>query len=189
MLAEHVRSGRFPALALTVGMLVVCEAGFAPLAAAASSIPSPAAAVAAASSSPLTSTTPSTRPDASAAGVSLTGTAWRLIELGGQPLSDEQRAGQAMLTLNPADEEGGQAVGNTGCNRFFGRYTAHGERLFFSRLGSTKMACEGVRGQLEQQFLDGLSRSARRQIRNGRLVLLDSRGEVLAAFEAGKPRR
>ena len=126
---------------------------------------------------------------ASSAAAALAGTSWRLVELDGTVLSDEQRAANATLTLNRADDGGGRVVGNTGCNRFFGRYGVHGDRLLFSGVGATKMACEDVRMRLEQRFLDVLARSARQQLRGDRLILLDSRGEVLAAFEAAKPRR
>ncbi len=115
----------------------------------------------------------------------LTATPWRLASLGGVPLTDAQKAADATLILNRAERGAGQAVGSTGCNRFFAGYRAHGERLLFQQVGSTKMACETVRMRLEQRFLDALARSARQQRRGDRLVLFDSRGEELAAFVAG----
>lgn len=158
-------------------------------------------------------------PAAAAAAPSLTGTPWRLASLAGIPLTDEQRAADATLILNragPGNGDGnrsltndadssaghdssaglgssaggeGQAVGSTGCNRFFARFQAHGDRLLFQQTGTTKMACEAVRMRLEQRFLDVLARSARRQQDGDRLVLVDSQGEELAAFDAGPPRR
>lgn len=115
----------------------------------------------------------------------LTATPWRLASLGGVPLTDAQKAADATLILNRAERGAGQAVGSTGCNRFFAGYRAHGERSLFQQVGSTKMACETVRMRLEQRFVDALARSARQQRRGDRLVLFDSRGEELAAFVAG----
>lgn len=126
---------------------------------------------------------------ASPAAADPSGTSWHLAGLDNTALSDEQRAANATLTLNRANGDGGQVVGNTGCNRFFGSYRSHGDRLLFSGLGAAKMACEDVRMRLEQRFLDVLARTARQQRGGDRLRLLDSHGAVLATFEAAKPRR
>ena len=110
----------------------------------------------------------------------LRGTEWRLVRIGERDLTQEERAGDASLILNPD----GQVVGSTGCNRFFGRYAAYGDRLRFQQLGTTKMACRPPLMELEQRVVDALSRSARQRREGSRLILLDSRGRALAAYEA-----
>ena len=45
-----------------------------------------------------------------------------------------------------------------GCNQIFGSYKLEGLKLSFSRLGSTKMACEASKMKLEGDFIDSLAK-------------------------------
>ncbi len=45
-----------------------------------------------------------------------------------------------------------------GCNRIFGQYNLKGSSLSFSKLGSTRMACEEAKMKLERNFIDTLTK-------------------------------
>ena len=75
--------------------------------------------------------------------------------------------------------------GSGGCNRLSGGYTLAGDRLTFGRTAGTMMACVDSM-EMERAFLDTLSVVARWRIDGQRLELIDSRGDVLARFEAAK---
>lgn len=70
----------------------------------------------------------------SAAPVSLDGTKWRLVDLGGAGV-----VAKAEATLDFADS--GRVAGKGSCNRFFGTATISGESIHFGPIGATKMAC------------------------------------------------
>ncbi len=77
----------------------------------------------------------------------------------------------------------GRVVGHGGCNRFFGGYTLEGDRLRFSALGSTKMACPGDISDLEDAFFNALG-SARRFKLSGDVLEVFGDTEMLARFTA-----
>lgn len=78
-------------------------------------------------------TTPASTPDAS-----LTNTYWKLIEVSGEPAS--LGAGQKELNMILVGE-GSRVKGFAGCNRFSGGYTIKEDRIQFSQMASTRMAC------------------------------------------------
>jgi len=47
----------------------------------------------------------------------------------------------------------GKVYGDSGCNRFTGGYTVHGDRIHIGPLASTMMACEQKKMDAEQVFL------------------------------------
>lgn len=64
------------------------------------------------------------------------------------------------------------AGGNTGCNVFGGSYRAVGSTISITEIISTMRACEeGGKMEVEREFLDGLRRADRFEIRDGRLYL------------------
>ena len=103
----------------------------------------------------------------------LLGTTWRLIEIDGQaPLAGTE------ATLH---FEGQEVSGNTGCNQYFGEYTAGRSELGFGVLGQTEMAClepEGLMAQ-ERAYLDALSRAEQFTVADDQLRVLCKGGDVL----------
>jgi heat shock protein HslJ/uncharacterized lipoprotein YbaY len=114
----------------------------------------------------------------------LRGTLWQLVQLEGQrvTVASGQRAPQ--LTISA---DGTQVSGHGGCNRMSGPVEIRSDRISFSRLASTRMAC-ATGQQLESAFFDALERSARWKISGSQLELRDSRGRVLARLEAAPVR-
>lgn len=91
----------------------------------------------------------------------------------------------AQLTLN-IDEEG-RASGHSGCNRFMGQATIDGEKISFGALAGTRMACAEALMDLEQKYLDALSKTASFRIdqTERKLVLMDAKGEEVVRLAAG----
>jgi uncharacterized lipoprotein YbaY/heat shock protein HslJ len=119
--------------------------------------------------------------EALAGRATLENTYWKLASLRGRPVppvANQQR--EPHLILQPAQK---RVAGSGGCNRLMGSYTLEGERLSFSQMAGTRMACpQGM--DTERAFLDGLAAAARWQIDSQRLELLDAQGDVVAEFEA-----
>lgn len=111
---------------------------------------------------------------------SLRGTYWKLVRLGDSPVSAGAKQREAhMILANDTPRVGGSG----GCNRLNGGFELDGDKLRFSRLAGTMMACpEGM--EQEKRFLDALGQVYRYRIRGSRLDLLDARGATIARFEA-----
>lgn len=79
-------------------------------------------------------------------------------------------------------ERQNSAGGNTGCNVFGGSYTKSGTSLAIRDIISTMRACEeDNKMQVERDFLDGLRRTNRYEIRQGMLYLYRNQ-ELLLTF-------
>lgn len=112
-------------------------------------------------------------------GEDLIGVSWRLVDLDGEPASH----GAGDRTVDLMFDESGRVSGFGGCNRYMGGYEHHDDRLSFSQLASTMMACpEGM--DLEQRFLRALAQVSAYRLEGGNLALLDGAGKVILRFEA-----
>ncbi len=107
---------------------------------------------------------------------SLTGTAWRLTQLNGQPIVENTTP---TLTFD-AD---GQAGGQGSCNGFGGSYETENEKLTFGPLRSTLMACMET-GVMEQEaaYFEALAKTTSYSVAGERLTLFDENGVILAEF-------
>ncbi|GAB4428135.1 MAG: hypothetical protein OHK0015_10770 [Chloroflexi bacterium OHK40] len=83
----------------------------------------------------------------------LPGTSWTLTELNGTPPVEGGRKATIQFDAD------GRASGSTGCNRYFGGYTAEAGRLTMSQMGSTRMTCPEPLMAQETTFLDVLGRA------------------------------
>ena len=82
--------------------------------------------------------------------------------------------------LHPDDK---RVSGSGGCNQLAGTYSFEGNRLTFSKMAGTMMACPSGMEQ-ERSFHDALSRAAAWRIEGEQLELLDASGNVIAQFES-----
>lgn len=94
----------------------------------------------------------------------LKGSSWTLSEIPGVELEATPKP----VTLNFGEEQ--KVGGHAGCNGFGGTYVQDGDKLNFSELISTKMACmPGLK--TENAFLDALHHTDGFIIRNDQLEL------------------
>ena len=122
-------------------------------------------------------------PPASLARPELRGTLWRLqaLQESGGPSLSKPPARAAELQL-AADSD--RVSGTGGCNRLMGGFQLNGERLRFSRLASTQMACPPAVMAYERRVVEALDRVRRYSIDKRTLLLQDERGRTLLLFQA-----
>ena len=110
----------------------------------------------------------------------LTNTTWKLTELYGRTIQFVSSGqGEPQLILRPPER---QLMGFSGCNGFFGLYRKEGDRLTFSDLGATMMACPNDAG-LERTYFKALKATDHYSI-FGQMLELYHGQEVVARFEA-----
>ena len=109
---------------------------------------------------------------------------WRLTELMGKPIprKGEDRQDPSLRFVR----EGNKVSGFGGCNQFGGGFKlADGNRLQFTQVFATQMACEDM--DIETEFLEVLDRTDSFHLADGILTLLRARMAPLAKFEAVAP--
>lgn len=116
----------------------------------------------------------------SASGAALKGTYWKLTELGGNPVTAREGVKEVYLRISATDST---VQGNGGCNGFGGNYTlGNGDRIKFSRMISTMMACDGL--DVENALHRALENTDSYVINNDTLQLNRARMAPLARFVA-----
>lgn len=110
----------------------------------------------------------------------LENTYWKFVSLNGQAVTVAEHQREPHLILHPDRRS---VSGSGGCNGMGGSYQLDGERLSFSRMAGTLMACQHGMEQ-EQRIHAVLPTVARWQIEGERLRLLNEQGTVVAEFES-----
>lgn len=107
----------------------------------------------------------------------LSGSYWKLVELGGAPAvsgTDSERAAHIRFHA-----DSGRVYGSGGCNRIAGPYTVAGDSLSFGPMISTKMACaDDQASRQEVAFLSALENTRRYRISGDSLTLLGADGPL-----------
>lgn len=116
-----------------------------------------------------------------AAATPLAGTYWKLTELNGQLLpADSQFTHEPYLILQYSDST---IKGNGGCNGFGGHFEWKApNRVSFSRIISTMMACEKI--QMENEYFKMLATADSYYVVGDTLILNRARMAPLARFKA-----
>ncbi len=111
---------------------------------------------------------------------SLEDTSWKLTRLGSTTVTTASRQQEPHFVLNSQLR---RVVGSGGCNRITGSYRLDGDRLKFSQMAGTMMAClESM--ETERAFFEALSRVDKWKITGQQLELYDASGNAIASFEA-----
>jgi putative lipoprotein len=110
----------------------------------------------------------------------LENTYWKLMRLGGEAVAvaDGQREPHFILQA-----EQKRIAGSGGCNHLIGGYTRHGEKLSFSQIAGTMMACP-QRMDVERAFHAALGKVATWRIDGETLELFDASLALVAQFES-----
>jgi heat shock protein HslJ len=110
----------------------------------------------------------------------LAGTTWNLIQLAGQPIitTDPQRQPHLIL-----DDDAHRVAGSGGCNRLMGGYERDGDRITFSQVATTMMACPDAM-DTEAAFTKALAQVAAWRVLGQQLELLDDAGKRVARLQA-----
>lgn len=118
--------------------------------------------------------------DVSGSTATLENTYWKLVQLGSTRVGVTDNHVEPHFILHP-DEN--RVSGSGGCNRLLGSYQVDGNRLSFSRMAGTMMACTAGM-ELERAFHEALGHVTTWRISGEELELLDATGGVVAKFES-----
>ncbi|MEO8041559.1 MAG: META domain-containing protein [Acidobacteriota bacterium] len=103
---------------------------------------------------------------------------WKLVQLNGV------NASNSLAAYLELDADQTRFTGNSGCNRMFGAVSVRRDRVDFSNIGTTKMACADRRAQrAESDFVRALE-NANRFERRGNLLELYVRRRLVMKFTA-----
>lgn len=117
------------------------------------------------------------------ANASLTNTYWRIVRLGGNPVSTTQGRREPHLLLRDQGRRSGYAA-TIGCNQLLGSYTVGVEAIGFKSAASTLMACPPPLDALEKRLGEALAKARRWRINANTLEFFDATGAAVALFEA-----
>ena len=98
----------------------------------------------------------------------------KLVEMNGQKVTNSK----AFIDLKFRT---GGMTGNAGCNRMFGSFSARGNSIKFSGIGTTRMFCTKPAGVMKQEaeFTRALGASTRYQLNGGTLRIYAGRRQLL----------
>jgi heat shock protein HslJ len=107
---------------------------------------------------------------------------WTLVELHGVKVDKSSTAHPVTLTFVATTH---RASGSTGCNNFNGTYTQSGDKLTFSPLATTRMACM-TGSNVESSYLKALAQAQTYSFDKG-LLNLYALGQPVARFAPTSP--
>lgn len=113
-------------------------------------------------------------------GGDLASSEWKLVELAGSKLPEDNRA---TLTF-PSD---GKVSGNGSCNRFSGTIVITGEHVKVGPLISTRMACPPPGMDTEKQYLDALEHADHYELKGTELAIYTVGSEQPMRFTRQTP--
>jgi heat shock protein HslJ len=112
---------------------------------------------------------------------SLVNTYWKLVKVGGAPVTAQENVREAHLVLH---RDASRLAGSTGCNTLMGRYQVENPRIAFNQVSTTKLACPAAPMKTERDFLTALKQANTWRVEGARLELLGDNDAPLASFEA-----
>ncbi|MCP4021721.1 MAG: META domain-containing protein [Desulfobacteraceae bacterium] len=107
--------------------------------------------------------------------LSLFDTHWKLVKINGQIIKLKGNHNDPFIKF---DKETGRVSGNTGCNRFFGKYKIQDSSLTIEPLAMTRKACKGWMDQ-EHSLTKVLDQTTGFKIQDTFLLLMN--GETIGA--------
>ncbi|NMP30564.1 META domain-containing protein [Thalassotalea sp. M1531] len=103
---------------------------------------------------------------------------WQLVQLNGQAAEKGEGGKPIFLRFNA---EKSQANGFSGCNNYFGQYSADEQSLNFSHFAMTRKFCKNAMA-LEGRYAKAMATVAGYQFNESQLQLLDKQGSIVAEF-------
>ena len=109
----------------------------------------------------------------------LQGRSWKAVEVAGRPTPTQDPKREAHVEFLAGD----RLAGSDGCNRIVAIYELDADRITFSQMLATQMACVDSSG-IEEPFREALKRAVRVSLTGNRLELFDAAGARVVAFVA-----
>ena len=113
-------------------------------------------------------------------GARLENTYWKLMMLDDTAISTPEGAREIQFALNSEEH---RVSGFSGCNRMMGAYQVEKEKIVFSNMAGTRMACANTM-ELEARVNQMFANVAAWKISRETLTLIDARGKAIATFES-----
>lgn len=104
---------------------------------------------------------------------------WQLVKIQNKEIHYTNDRQAIILQFNP---EAKGISGFSGCNNYFGQYKCDNTSIFFTDLGSTRMACPDAQMTLENKFLPLLEKVNRYELTRYTLTLYQNE-RILLVFE------
>ena len=117
-------------------------------------------------------------------GTTLESTPWLLVTYVDNRGKTVNAPTEAPVTIEFKD---GMIAGKSGCNNYTGTYQASGSELTITLGASTMMACADPVMQLEQAYLDALSKAAEYRLAGGELQIKDKKGKTFLTYTLLQP--
>lgn len=111
----------------------------------------------------------------------LENTYWKLLRMHNNRIQADTRLNGPYIVLH---SDKSRVSGASGCNRIMGSYTHDGNKLRFSSLASTRMACPDPVTRTEQAFGQVLAAVRSYRIMGTYLLVFSAQDEPLATFRA-----
>jgi heat shock protein HslJ len=106
----------------------------------------------------------------------ITGKHWKLVEIDSKLVETDHKKPFMVFS-----KEENRVNGNNSCNSFFGTFEISGpDKIKFSQMGMTRMACIG--NTIEDLFMKALDNTISFAVSDGKLILNDAKGKVIARF-------
>lgn len=105
---------------------------------------------------------------------------WVLETLNGEKVKLTDPNNEMFIRFDEAEK---RVNGRAACNRFFGNYEMDGNKLKFSPMGATRMACPDL--AVENEFFKMLDQVDSFKIKD-HLLSFESKGTVVATFKMGE---
>jgi len=112
-------------------------------------------------------------------GSGMAGIEWRPVLIDDEPVAADSEA-FVKFTVD------GSVTGNSGCNNFSGAMEMAEDGIKMGQLASTRKACPPEIMAVEDRFLQALQDTARFEMANDSLRLLNAEGDALAEFAAAE---
>ena len=110
----------------------------------------------------------------------LENTYWKLMTLDGDSVETPEGAREIQFVLT---SENHRVTGFSGCNSMMGAYQVENDRIVFSNMGGTMMACANTM-EIERRVHQMFSNVAAWKISGETLQLSDANGKAVATFES-----
>jgi heat shock protein HslJ len=111
--------------------------------------------------------------------IKLVSTYWKLVQLDGKEV-----VASGAREPHVVFDTDNRVAGSDGCNRVVGGYTSDGNKLSFSQLASTKMACPESDDAYSAAYGKALSNVSQYTLNGDFLELKDSAGKLVARFKS-----
>ena len=106
---------------------------------------------------------------------------WVLMSMNGESTVNDPRV---TIEFRPSLPEQGRISGRSQCNNYFGGYRVADNKINFSSMGATRMACPMNRMDKEKQYLDAFPKVDYLKISGNELMLKQKKGELMLSYAA-----